>query len=114
MTVKIKNVLAMVCLLLCGASTALAERVPLAELELEQNGAPVKFELVGEKMNGVYANDLLLLMKNADKKILTAYKPVVDGGYNCLLEAVQVQEGDKNVLLIRQLSHVLLNVSQIV
>ena len=99
MTVKIKNVLAMACLLLCGTSAALAERVPLAELELEQNGAPVKFELVGEKVNGGYANDLLLLMRNADKKILTAYKPPVDGGYNCLLEAVQVQEGDKNVLL---------------
>ena len=99
MTVKIKKVLAMVCLLLCGTSTALAERVSLAELELEQNGTPVKFELVGEKLNGGYANDLLLLMKNADKKILTAYKPPVDGGYNCLLEAVQVQEGDKNVLL---------------
>ena len=43
MTVKIKKVLAMVCLLLCGTSTALAERVSLAELELEQNGAPVKY-----------------------------------------------------------------------
>ena len=99
MTVKIKTLLSFMCLLLCGASVANAERLPLAELELTQKGEQVKFELVGEKLPGGYANDLLLLMKDADKKIITAYKPHVDGGYNCLLEAVQLKEGDKNILL---------------
>ena len=95
MTVKIKTLLSFLCLLLCGASVANAERLPLAELELTQKGELVKFELVGEKLPGGYANDLLLLMKDADKKIITAYKPHVDGGYNCLLEAVQLKEGEK-------------------
>lgn len=99
MTVKIKNLVTLVALLLCGASTAMAERVPLAELELEQKGEQVKFELVGEKLPGGYADDLLLLMKDADEKILTAYKPHVEGGYNCLLEPVQLKEGDQNILL---------------
>ncbi len=99
MTVKIKCFLTSLCLLFGGVHTAWAERLPLAELELEQNGAQVKFELVGEKLPGGYADDLLLLMKDADEKIITAYKPLVDGGYNCLLEAVQLQDGDKNILL---------------
>lgn len=99
MTVKIKNVLAMLCLLCCAVQTAAAERLQLANLEAEQNGAQVKFELWGEKLSGGYADDLLLLMKDADDKILTAYKPPVDGGYNCFLEAVQLAKGDKNILL---------------
>jgi len=99
MTVKIKDFLTGVCLLFVSANTAFAERLPLAELELEQKGEQVKFELVGEKLPGGYANDLLLLMKNTEGKILTAYKPAVDGGYNCFLEPVQIKEGDKNILL---------------
>ena len=99
MTVNIKKLLSLLCLLLCGASTAAAERLLLAELEMEQKGEKVKFELVGEKLPGGYANDLLLLMKDADSKIITAYKPHLDGGYNCLLEEVQIKEGDKNILL---------------
>lgn len=99
MTVKIKDFLTGVCLLLVGTNIAFAERLPLAELELEQKGEQVKFELLGEKLPGGYANDLLLLLKDADENIITAYKPPVDGGYNCLLEAVQLQEGDKNILL---------------
>ena len=99
MTVKIKTLLSFLSLLLCGASVANAERLPLAELELTQKGKQVKFELVGEKLPGGYANDLLLLMKDSDSKIITAYKPHVDGGYNCLLEEVQIKEGDKNILL---------------
>ena len=47
MTVKIKTLLSFMCLLLCGASVANAERLPLAELELTQKGEQVKFELVG-------------------------------------------------------------------
>lgn len=99
MTFKIKTFLTVLCLLCCGAQTAAAERLQLASLDAEQNGAPVKFELWGEKLPGGYANDLLLLMKSADEKILTAYKPPIDGGYNCFLEAVQLKEGDKNILL---------------
>jgi hypothetical protein len=99
MTVNIKKLLSLLCVLLCGASTAAAERMLLAELEMEQKGEQVKFELVGEKLPGGYANDLLLLMKDSDSKIITAYKPHLDGGYNCLLEEVQIKEGDKNILL---------------
>ncbi|MBQ8417564.1 MAG: hypothetical protein IJX10_02830 [Phascolarctobacterium sp.] len=99
MTVKIKTILAMLCLLCCNVQSAAAERLQLAELEAERNGEPVKFELWGEKLSGGYADDLLLLMKNGDKEIITAYKPPVDGGYNCFLEAVQLKEGDKNILL---------------
>ena len=99
MTVNIKKLFSLLCVLLCGASTAAAERMLLAELEMEQKGEQVKFELVGEKLPGGYANDLLLLMKDSDSKIITAYKPHLDGGYNCLLEEVQIKEGDKNILL---------------
>ena len=99
MTVNIKKLLSLLCVLLCGASTAAAERMLLAELDTEQKGEQVKFELVGEKLPGGYANDLLLLMKDSDSKIITAYKPHLDGGYNCLLEEVQIKEGDKNILL---------------
>ena len=99
MTGKIKTVLAMLCLLCCGVQSAAAERLQLAKLEAEQNGAQVNFELWGEKLSGGYADDLLLLMKDADEKIITAYKPSINGGYNCFLEAVQLKEGDKNILL---------------
>ena len=45
MTVNIKKLLSLLCVLLCGASTAAAERMLLAELEMEQKGEQVKFEL---------------------------------------------------------------------
>lgn len=87
----IKGLAAAICAALCLASTtALAAEELLASTELELAEEKATAELWGERLNGGYAKELLLLLKAEDGRVLTAYTPTVKGGYNCRLAAVQV------------------------
>lgn len=79
-----------------AADTLLAS----AQLTLPQGTATA--ELWGDRLPGGYANDLLVLLKDKDAKIITAYAPSIKGGYNCLLTPVQLsaqKEGGQQLLI---------------
>ncbi len=95
--INIKSLTLAIFLLLGGALPAAAEQ--LAEVKTQLNGAEVTAQLLGEKIPGGYADGLLLLLKDKNGKIITAHKPSVAGGYNCTLTTVQIDKGDKKVLL---------------
>lgn len=76
-------------MLLCTG--AAASESLLASTELQQEQGKATAELWGERLSGGYTEELLLLLKDGDGKIVTAYKPSVKGGYNPVLQAVQVK-----------------------
>lgn len=76
-------------MLLCAE--AAAGETLLASTELRQQQGNITAELWGERLPGGYAQELLLLFKDAGGKLLTAYAPSVKGGYNPVLQAVQVK-----------------------
>lgn len=94
---------------------ARAENALLADTKLELDGKSVRAELWGERLPSGYAKELLLLLKNEQGNVLTAYSPSIKGGYNPLLTAVRVRPVAKsdaraeNVKLDQQL---LLSVGQ--
>ena len=81
-------------LLLLTAPLSSAEAALLAKIEADVDGSGQKrtVELTGEKkMPGSnYYSDLWILVKNAEGKMLTAWKADLDGGYHCLLEKMPV------------------------
>lgn len=86
---KIK-VLSLGCALGLVSSAAAADRLlARTELELEQGRATA--ELWGDELNNGYAQKLLVLLKNEQGKLLTAYAPSIKGGYSAVLQAVQVK-----------------------
>ena len=81
-------------LLLLTASFSTAQAALLAKVEADVDGSGQKkiVELTGDKkMPGSnYYSNLWIMIKNADGKMLTAWKADLDGGYYCLLEKMPV------------------------
>lgn len=86
---KINLALASCALALCAPVSA-ADTL-LAATELELADGKVTAELWGDRYTSGYADDLLVLLKDGKQKIMTAYAPSVKGGYNPLLQAVQIK-----------------------
>ena len=80
--------------LLLSAPFSSAQAALLAKVEADVDGSGQKkmVELTGEKkMPGSnYYSDLWIMVKNAEGKMLTAWKADLDGGYYCLLEKMPV------------------------
>ena len=80
--------------LLMAVPFSSAQAALLAKVEADVDGSGQKrmVELTGEKkMPGSnYYSDLWVMVKNAEGKILTAWKANLDGGYYCLLEKMPV------------------------
>lgn len=88
---KIKSfVAAMLASSLLGAGTCGAADTLLASTQLALPEGAATAELWGDSLPNGYANDLLIMLKDKDKKLLTAYAPSIKGGYNCLLAPVQL------------------------
>ena len=81
-------------LLLLTTPFSSAQAALLAKVEADVDGSGQKktVELTGDKkMPGSnYYSNLWILVKNADGKMLTAWKADLDGGYYCLLEKMPV------------------------
>ena len=81
-------------LLLLTAYFSSAQAALLAKVEADVDGSGQKriVELTGDKkMPGSnYYSNLWIMIKNADGKMLTAWKADLDGGYYCLLEKMPV------------------------
>ena len=86
---KINLALAVCAITLCVPVSA-ADTL-LASTELELAGGKVTAELWGDRYTNGYADDLLVMLKDGKQKIMTAYAPSVKGGYNPLLQAVQIK-----------------------
>lgn len=86
---KIKLAAAGCSMLLCTG--AAASETLLASTTLQQEQGKATVELWGERLPGGYTEQLLLLLKE-DGKLITAYAPSVKGGYNPVLQAVQVKQ----------------------
>ena len=89
-------------LLMMIAPLSSAQAALLAKIEADVDGSGQKktVELTGEKKipGSNYYSDLWILVKNAEGKMLTAWKADLDGGYYCLLEKMPVnakKEQDK-------------------
>lgn len=88
---KIKSfVAAMLAGSLLSAGTCGAADTLLASTQLALPEGATTAELWGDRLPNGYANDLLIMLKDKDKKLLTAYAPSIKGGYNCLLGPVQL------------------------
>lgn len=85
-------------LLLMGG-TAAAEESLLAKTNIDTGAKALTVELWGEQLQGGYNQQLVLLVKNTDGKIVTAYNPDIKGGYGCQLEQVKVAEKGNQLLL---------------
>lgn len=99
---KIKLAAAGCSMLLCTG--AAASETLLASTTLQQEQGKATVELWGERLPGGYTEQLLLLLKE-DGKLVTAYAPSVKGGYNPVLQAVQVKplpEGDERQSAVPQ------------
>ena len=77
------------CSTMAAAANTLLAQVPL-QLAAEQT---VTAELWGDQMPNGYANDLLVMIKDKDKKLLTAHAPSIKGGYNCQLQPIKLWAG---------------------
>ena len=86
-------------LLLMTAPLSSAQAALLAKIEADVDGSGQKrtVELTGEKKipGSNYYSDLWILVKNAEGKMLTAWKADLDGGYYCLLEKMPVNSNGK-------------------
>ena len=90
---KIKKLLsaAVCCAALAAASAAQAAETLLAQETLPLAQGEATAELWGDKLPNGYAHNLMILLKDKDKKIITAYAPTIKGGYNCLLYVVNLE-----------------------
>ena len=81
-------------LLLLTAPFASAQAALLAKVEADVDGSGQKktVELTGDRKiaGSNYYSNLWIMVKNADGKMLTAWKADLDGGYYCLLEKMPV------------------------
>lgn len=91
--------------LLLGLQSGLvhAGAVNLATVQADLYGDGVKetVELYGEQLvpGSGYYQQLVLMVKDAEGKLQTAYNPDLRGGYNCLLEVVPGREKQQEILL---------------
>ncbi len=87
----LSSALALCALLLwSSASSVQAAEEMIDNTPIQLHGETMTVELWGNRHEGGYTNDLLLLLKN-DDKIITAYNPSVQGGYNLMLQTVQIK-----------------------
>ena len=88
---KIKMILAaaLASSALCLGSVSAADTL-LASTQLTLAQEAATAELWGDRLPNGYANDLLLMLKDKEGQLLTAYAPSIKGGYNCLLVPVQL------------------------
>ncbi len=87
---KIKLAAGLCGLLLCAQAEA--GETLLASTELRQEQGTATAELWGSRLQSGYVDELLLLLKDSGGKLMAAYAPSIKGGYNPLLQAVQVKE----------------------
>ncbi len=87
---------AVFCSMLLTGQTAMAADELVDKTSMQLHGEKLQVELWGNRHDGGYIDDLLLLLKN-DKKIITAFNPSVNGGYNLLLQTVQIKPVSKNI-----------------
>ena len=90
-------------LLLMTAPLSSVQAALLAKIEADVDGSGQKktVELTGEKKipGSNYYSDLWILVKNAEGKMLTAWKADLDGGYYCLLEQMPVNVKAKKAVV---------------
>lgn len=84
-------------LLFSGA--AFAEEALLAKADFTASDKSLKAELWAEQLDSGYNQQLQLLIKNADGKIITAYNPDIKGGYGCMLQPVKVKDKGQQLML---------------
>ncbi|MGM9528968.1 MAG: hypothetical protein ACI3XH_03105 [Phascolarctobacterium sp.] len=84
------NVLALGCALAVAGPAAAADTL-LAKTDLQLEKGSVTAELWGDRLPSGYSSDLLVMLKDEQGKLVTAYAPSIKGGYYPLLEAVQVK-----------------------
>ncbi|MCQ2560335.1 MAG: hypothetical protein MJ157_06510 [Clostridia bacterium] len=85
---------------LCMAQTGWAESELIHSVTLEQPQGKIKAELWGETLKGGYNKDLLIMLKDEDGKLVSAYNPDVTGGYNPYLQSVKLMGEDKEKQLL--------------
>ena len=76
--------------LLLSTGVAQGQEHLLAQAGLTAEQGTYMVQLWGDQLEGGYAYNLMLLVKDEDEKIVTAYAPSIKGGYNPLLQAVNV------------------------
>ena len=81
------------------SSTALAEEALLAKADFTAADKPLKAELWGEQLHSGYNQQLLLIIKNENGKVVTAYNPDIKGGYGCMLVPVSVGKKGQQLML---------------
>ena len=84
------NLLACGCALAVAGQTAAADTL-LAKTDLQLRHGSATAELWGDRLPSGYSEDLLVILKDKQGKLVTAYAPSIKGGYNPILEAVQVK-----------------------
>lgn len=84
------HVLTLGCMLALAGPAAAAETL-LAKTDLRLADTGVTAELWGNRLPNGYSEDLLVVLKNEQGKLVTAYAPSIKGGYHHLLQAVQVK-----------------------
>lgn len=87
------------CAFFSNISDAYATETLLASVDMGAKAENIKAELWGEVFTNGYAKNLTILLKN-NNRLLTAYNPDIQGGYNYVLIPVQVKPvvKDKNNL----------------
>lgn len=100
-----KTVAGMMAVLLLGLSSQSFAATTLAEIKADAlgDGQQMTVELSGERMTAGsgYYEKLMLMLKNADGKMVTAWKPDMDGGYHGFLQKVPSgEEGRDDILLL--------------
>ena len=88
------HVLTLGCMLALAGPAAAAETL-LAKTDLRLADASVTAELWGDRLPSGYSDDLLVLLKDEQGSLVTAYAPSIKGGYYPMLEAVQVKPAPK-------------------
>ena len=88
------HVLTLGCMLALAGPAAAAETL-LAKTDLRLADASVTAELWGNRLPSGYSDDLLVLLKDEQGSLVTAYAPSIKGGYYPMLEAVQVKPAPK-------------------
>lgn len=63
----------------------------LASTSIKQEAGQMTVELWGDRLPSGYLEDLLVVLKNEQGKLVTAYAPSIKGGYNPTLRAVKLK-----------------------
>lgn len=77
-----------------------AELKLLTKTSLQYKGQQSTAELKGSCLKNGYGRELVVLLKNQQGQIITAFKPTIEGGYNFTLEPVHLLEGESDQVLL--------------